>query len=82
MRICVLLALVACDSLATSVRSVYVAPRPLEPGREQLMPLSIELDATLGEEVVTAVFCPTPFDVARPPDTCTSDHFTLAKATP
>lgn len=65
---------------AAGVRSVYVAPRPLDPGREQLLPLSIELDATLGDEQLTAMFCPEPFDVTAPPSTCTLDRFTLAKA--
>ncbi len=65
---------------AEGVRSIYVAPRPLDPGREQLLPLSIELDSTLGDEQITAVFCPAPFDVAAPPATCTLDRFTLTKA--
>lgn len=64
---------------AAGVRSVYVAPRPLEPGHEQLLPLSIELDGTLGDEVVTAMFCTEPFDVEAPPASCTQDRFTLAK---
>ena len=64
---------------AAGARSVYVAPRPLDPGREQLLPLSIELDATLGDEQITAMFCPEPFDVMAPPAICTLDRFTLAK---
>lgn len=66
---------------ATGMRSVYVAPRPLDAGREQLLPLSIELDATPGDETVTAIFCTEPFDVTSPPASCTEDHFTLAKST-
>lgn len=64
---------------AAGTRSVYVAPRPLDPGRGQLLPLSIELDATLGDETITAVFCTEPFDVTSPPASCTQDRFTLSK---
>jgi hypothetical protein len=63
-------------------RSVYVAPRPYAPGSEQLVPLSIVLDATLGVETITGIFCPGPFDVAAPPEGCTFDRFTIDKAAP
>jgi len=59
--------------------SVYVAPRPIAAGREQVVPLAIELDATLGTEVVTGVFCPEAFDAKAPPASCTRDHVTLVK---
>lgn len=55
----------------------YVAE--LAPGRQQRLPFSLEVDDTLGDEIVTAVFCPRPFDIAAPPPTCTSDRFTLVK---
>ena len=66
------------------VRSVYIEPRHVEPGREQLLPTAIELDATLGSEQVTGVFCAAPFDpraidIAAPPPGCTLDRFTLVK---
>ena len=64
------------------VRSVYVAPRPFAAGREQLVPLSIVLDGVLGTETITGIFCPGPFDVAAPPDGCTTDRFTLEKIGP
>jgi hypothetical protein len=69
---------------AAGVRSVYVTPRAVEPGRDRELPVAIELDDTLGNEIVTGVFCHTPFDarsidVAAPPDDCTIDRFTLVK---
>jgi hypothetical protein len=61
-------------------RSVYVEPRAIEPGIEQQIPLAIELDATLGVETVTGVFCAHEFDAhAAPPADCTLDRFTLVK---
>ncbi len=59
--------------------SVYVDPRRIEAGREQLVPTAIELDATLGTEVVTGVFCGERFDPHAPPADCTRDRFTLVK---
>jgi hypothetical protein len=69
---------------ATGSRSVYVEPRQLDPGREQIVPLSVELDGTLGSEVVTGVFCtmrihPLAVIVDAPPRGCTVDRFTLVK---
>jgi hypothetical protein len=69
---------------AHGARSVYVAPRPVEPGREHVVPLAIELDAAAGAEVVTGVFCPQIFDPLAidplaPPAGCTVDRFTLTK---
>ncbi len=64
---------------AAGHHSVYVAPRAIDAGSEQLLPLSIQLDDTLGDEVVTAMFCPEQFDPQSPPSECTTDHFTLAK---
>jgi hypothetical protein len=59
--------------------SVYVAPTRIEPGRERVLPGAIELDAALGSEVVTGVFCPDRFDASAPPPSCTTDRFTLVK---
>lgn len=69
---------------AAGVRSVYVAPRRLAPGHEQVLPLAITLDATLGDEIVSGVFCAKPFeplaiDLRSPPPGCIVDRFTLAK---
>jgi hypothetical protein len=62
---------------------VYVEPREIEPGREQVLPLSIELDDTLGDEIVTGVFCKERFDprVIDVNDArgCVVDRFTLVK---
>lgn len=72
---------------ATGARSVYVEPRRIEPGRERVLPLAIELDGTLGAETVTGVFCRAPFDPraidpAAPPAGCTVDRFSLDKVPP
>lgn len=69
---------------AAGVRSVYVAPRRLPPGHEQVLPLAITLDATLGDEIVSGVFCvdrfePLAIDLRAPPPGCIVDRFTLAK---
>ena len=69
---------------ASGARSVYVEPRQLDAGRDRVVPLAIELDATLGDETVTALFCdhafdPQAIDVAAPPAGCTTDRFTLVK---
>lgn len=64
---------------ASGLRSVYVEPRRIEAGVERVVPLSIELDDTLGDEVVTAIFCPDEFDVRAVPADCTRDRFTLVK---
>jgi hypothetical protein len=64
------------------VRSVYVPPQPYAAGREQVVPLSIVLDGVLGPERITGIFCPGPFDVAAPPEGCTTDTFTLEKVGP
>jgi len=69
---------------ARGLRNVYVAPRRVEPGREQLLPVATELDDTLGTEVVTGVFCESAFDAGTidpdaPPHGCSVDHFTLVK---
>lgn len=61
------------------VRSVYIAPRPIAMGHEEILPLAIALDATLGDETITGIFCPGPFDATSPPDGCTTDRFTLVK---
>jgi hypothetical protein len=61
-------------------RTVYIAPRPYAPGREEIVPQSIVLDATLGTETITGIFCAGPFDPAAPPDDCTFDRFTIEKA--
>ena len=68
-------------------KSVYVETRRIEAGRERVLPMSIELDATLGDETVAGVFCPAAFDaqaidLASPPVGCTIDRFTLHKVTP
>lgn len=60
-------------------RSIYVTPRPIAAGREQVIPLSIELDGVLGAETVTAMFCPQAFDPLHPRDDCSTDRFTLLK---
>jgi hypothetical protein len=67
---------------ANGTRSVYVEPRLIAPGREQVVPGAIELDAN--SEVVTGVFCPAAFDArtidpAAPPAGCTIDRFALTK---
>jgi len=65
---------------AAGRRSVYVEPQRIEAGNERVVPLSIELDNTLGDEVITAIFCAERFDVRAPPAAdCTIDRFTLAK---
>lgn len=64
---------------AAGARSVYVEPRPIGPGHERVLPMSIELDATLGVETVTGVFCAERFDPRAPPPSCTLDRFTLVK---
>ncbi|MDQ3338409.1 MAG: zf-HC2 domain-containing protein [Myxococcota bacterium] len=64
---------------AAGKRTIYIAPREVEAGRERVLPLAIELDATLGDEIVTAIFCDAPFDPAAPPAGCTIDRFTLLK---
>lgn len=69
---------------ASGARSVYVEPRLVAPGREQVVPIAIELDAAPGSEVVTGVFCASAFDPlaidpAAPPTGCTVDRFTLHK---
>jgi len=66
------------------VRSVYMPATFIAPARDRLAPSAIDLDATLGREVVTGVFCPLPFDAfaldpAHPPAGCTTDHFELTK---
>jgi hypothetical protein len=65
---------------ARGTRSVYIEPRVIEPGTERLLPLSLELDDSLGGETLTAIFCAERFD----PETvdltrCTTDTFTLTK---
>jgi hypothetical protein len=69
---------------AAGVRSVYVPATFVAPSRDRLAPAAIELDATLGRETVTGVFCELPFDAkaidpAHPPAGCTTDHFELTK---
>jgi hypothetical protein len=69
---------------AAGVRSVYVPATFVPPARDLIAPAAIELDATLGREVVTGVFCELPFDAkaidpAHPPAGCTTDHFELTK---
>jgi hypothetical protein len=64
---------------ASGTRSVYVEPMRIAAGREQALPMSITLDATLGDETITAVFCPERFEVGTVPAGCTTDRFTLAK---
>jgi hypothetical protein len=69
---------------AAGQRSVYVTARPIEPGRERVLPLSIELDDVLGLETVTGVFCPQRFDayaldLDAPPTGCTLDRLELVK---
>jgi len=64
---------------AAGKRTVYIEPQSIEPGRERVLPVAIELDGTLGDEVVTAIFCEAPFDPLAPPESCTIDRFTLVK---
>jgi len=69
---------------ASGTRSVYVEPTKLDVGRDRPAPLAIELDATLGDETVTALFCPTAFeldaiDLDALPEGCSVDRFTLVK---
>lgn len=69
---------------AAGVRSVYAPATFVAPARDQIAPAAIELDATLGREVVTGVFCELPFDArtidpVHPPAGCTTDHFELTK---
>jgi hypothetical protein len=59
--------------------SVYVEPTRVEPGRERVLKAAIELDGSLGNEVVTGVFCPERFDPRVPPPGCATDRFTLVK---
>jgi len=71
------LAVVSVDG--AGARTVYVEPRPIAAGREQIVPLAIVLDDTLGDETVTGMFCRNAFDPAAPPDDCTFDRFTFTK---
>jgi hypothetical protein len=69
---------------ASGARSIYVEPQLVVAGREQVLPVAIELDAAPGSERVTGVFCPTRFeplsiDLSTPPAGCTIDRFTLVK---
>jgi hypothetical protein len=69
---------------ARGTRSVYVEPRFIEAGPEEVVPLSIELDGTLGREVVAGIFCAAPIDMraiepASPPAGCTVDRLALVK---
>jgi hypothetical protein len=64
---------------AAGKRTLYIAPREVAAGKERIVPLAIELDATLGDEIVTAVFCDAAFDPYAPPADCTIDRFTLLK---
>ncbi len=59
--------------------SVYVAPTRVDAGRERVLPVAIELDASLATEVVTGVFCPERFEPFSPPPGCTTDRFVLVK---
>ena len=64
--------------------SVYMPATFIAPAHDRLAPSAIELDATLGHEVVTGVFCALPFDaftldLAHLPAGCTTDHFELTK---
>jgi hypothetical protein len=66
------------------VRSVYLPATFVAPSHDRLAPSAIELDAMLGHEVVTGMFCELPFDaftidIAHPPPGCTTDHFELTK---
>jgi hypothetical protein len=71
------LAVVSIDG--AGARTVYVEPRPIAAGHEQIVPLAIVLDDTLGDETVTGMFCSSAFDPAAPPDDCTFDRFTFTK---
>ena len=65
---------------AHGTRSVYIEPRVIEPGTERLLPLSLELDDSLGDETITAIFCAERLDAAAAiPTSCTTDSFTLTK---
>ena len=64
---------------ATGARSIYVAPQPIAAGQERIVPGAIELDAMLGAETVTGVFCAHAFDAHAIPDDCSRDYFTLVK---
>lgn len=63
---------------AHGTRSVYIEPRVVEPGTERLLPLSLELDDSLGDETIVAVFCAERRDELIPAS-CTTDTFTLTK---
>jgi hypothetical protein len=65
------------DDSAGARSLYYVAHVPV--GREQLLPLSIEIGAALGDEILTAMFCPEPFNLAAPPASCVTDRFRLVK---
>jgi len=74
----------AISSDGAGVRSVYVPATFVAPAHDRIAPAAVELDATLGHEVVTGVFCALPFDAftvdtAHPPAGCTTDHFELTK---
>jgi len=59
--------------------STYIEPRVIEPGRERLLPLSLELDDALGRETLTAIFCPQRFAPDGDLRECTVEHFALTK---
>jgi len=59
--------------------SVYIEPRVIEPGRERLLPLSLERDDALGQETLSAIFCPQRFDPLGDLSECTVEHFALTK---
>ncbi len=81
---------------ATAHASVYYPDAdqaaPIEPGTNVLLPSAIELDATLGQELIVAVFCEQPIAVAplrealqarrtplRVPPGCTTHQLQLTK---
>jgi hypothetical protein len=59
--------------------SVYIEPRVIEPGRERLLPLSLELDDALGRETLTAIFCAQRFEPQGDVRECSAQHFSLTK---
>jgi hypothetical protein len=61
----------------SGARAIYGAPAPLAAGRDRALAFSIILDDTPGTSTITAVFCPGPFSLDRPPEDCTSDAFSI-----
>jgi len=62
------------------LHSIYITPRAIAAGVEQVVPQSITLDNTVGAEVIEGVFCDAELEVPTPD--CVRDRFTIFKDAP